>query len=188
MNQFIRKYLGIFLAGAAVLSMTACGKGTDSDKVTEETEKKEWVYVPEFLEIEDSGISYYDMQYQADSLYYTAYDYNEQTGESCTKIKGYSLTDKSISEFPVSFRDESTSGADGSYQGVNLNQYQITENGELLAVISHYTSSADGSYSSWQELKKYDSAGEEKYALDLREVMGTDSENYLMLEDSQGRV
>ena len=190
MNQFIRKYLGVFLAGAAVLSMTACGKGTNSDKVTEETEKKEWVYVPEFLEIEDSGISYYDMQYQADSLYYTAYDYNEQTGESCTKIKGYSLTDKSISEFPVSFRDESTSGADGSYQGVNLNQYQITENGELLAVISHYTSSADGSYSSWQELKKYDSAGEEKYALDLREVMGTDSENYLsmMLEDSQGRV
>ena len=41
MNQFIRKYLGIFLAGAAVLSMTACGKGTDSDKVTEETEKQE---------------------------------------------------------------------------------------------------------------------------------------------------
>ena len=190
MNQFIRKYLGIFLAGAAVLSMTACGKGTDSDKVTEETEKKEWVYVPEFLEIEDSGISYYDMQYQTDTLYYTSYDYNEQTGESSTKIKGYSLTDKSISEFPVSFRDESTSGADGSYQGVNLNHYQITENGELLAVLSHYTSSADGSYNSWQELKKYDSAGEEKYALDLREVMGTDSENYLsmMLEDSQGRV
>ncbi len=192
MDSFIKRLAGLALTGAAVVIMSACGGKADSgSEKPENAETKEWAYVPEFLEIEDTELSYYDMQCQKDTLYYTVYEYDIQTGQNITKIKGYSLTDRQITELPFAIGQETASGEDGSYEGVSLNRYLVTEDQGLLAVLSHYSGSSDGDYSSWQELVRYDNSGEEKYNLNLDETMGDEGDIYgisMLLEDSQGRV
>ena len=67
-----RRILTLGLTAAMMLSMAACGKTGE-----EETEKKEWAWVPEYVTIDDENVSYYDMQLAGDGLFYLSYDYDE---------------------------------------------------------------------------------------------------------------
>lgn len=91
-----RRVLASALAACMGLSLAACGgEGERVDPV------KEWVYVPEFLTIEDESVSFYDMRYHGDGLYYFSREWDRETYESKQSLCKYSLTDKSISKFPI---------------------------------------------------------------------------------------
>lgn len=192
----MRKWKAYFMALSLVSMtafMTACGaaetdSGKDKDSDTRE-EAKEWVYVPEFTELEDENASYYDMKFAGDCLYYESYSFDEETGVSSQSICKYSLADKSISrvEVPLS---PSESGEDGSYSGQGINAFSVAEDGSVAVVLNNYRSDPNGNYESWMTFAKYDAEGNEIFSCDMREVMGDDEENQYIrsiLTDAQGR-
>lgn len=81
---------------ASVMAMSAaCGK-QDGSNPGGQTEQKEYVYVPEYLELDDNTNSgYSNMTVQGDKLYYTNYQWDEASGESKVVLGAYSLTDGS---------------------------------------------------------------------------------------------
>ena len=66
-----RKATAIALASVMAMSLAACGK-QDGSNPGGQTEQKEYVYVPEYLELDDNtNSSYSNMTVQGDKLYYT---------------------------------------------------------------------------------------------------------------------
>ena len=77
-----RKATAIALASVMAMSLAACGRQDGSNQVGQ-TEQKEYVYVPEYLELDDNtNSSYSNMTVQGDKLYYTNYQWDEASGES----------------------------------------------------------------------------------------------------------
>lgn len=189
------RFMALVLAVAAAVAMTACGSGggdSTGDSAaaagSAQNEAKEWVYVPEFVELEDENVSYYEMQLFGDALYYESYDYDEETGKSSQNICRYSLTDKSVTKTDIPLAD-SEMGEDGSYSGQNINAFVPLEDGGFAVVINNYKNSAD-TYESWINFARYDADGNELFYTDMREVMGDDQENSYVrniLTDGQGR-
>ena len=90
-----RKATAIALASVMAMSLAACGRQDGSNQVGQ-TEQKEYVYVPEYLELDDNtNSSYSNMTVQGDKLYYTNYQWDEASGESKVVLGTYSLTDGS---------------------------------------------------------------------------------------------
>ena len=96
-----RKATAIALASVMAMSLAACGK-QDGSNPGGQTEQKEYVYVPEYLELDDNtNSSYSNMTVQGDKLYYTNYQWDEASGESKVVIGAYSLTDGSREDLPI---------------------------------------------------------------------------------------
>ena len=118
-----RRLLAMALAAATAFSLAACGNSSGG-----ETEKKEWVWVPEFVTIEDETVSYYDMQLVGDALCYQSYDYDEETGESTQSICKYALADGSITKTPLSYAEEKNWNLNREYLlaiGIELAQERL---------------------------------------------------------------
>mgnify|MGYP001088659415 CR=1 FL=1 len=95
-----RKATAIALASVMAMSLAACGK-QDGSNQGGQTEQKEYVYVPEYLELDDNtNSSYSNMTVQGDKLYYTNYQWDEASGESKVVLGAYSLTDGSREDLP----------------------------------------------------------------------------------------
>ena len=96
-----RKATAIALASVMAMSLAACGRQDGSNQVGQ-TEQKEYVYVPEYLELDDNtNSSYSNMTVQGDKLYYTNYQWDEASGESKVVLGTYSLTDGSREDLPI---------------------------------------------------------------------------------------
>ena len=96
-----RKATAIALASVMAMSLAACGRQDGSNQVGQ-TEQKEYVYVPEYLELDDNtNSSYSNMTVQGDKLYYTNYQWDEASGESKVLLGTYSLTDGSREDLPI---------------------------------------------------------------------------------------
>lgn len=172
-----KKAMAFTLACAVALSMAACGSPESSG-----TEEKEFVYVPEFQEIEGENVSYYEMKYVGDSLYYESYSYDEQTQQSSESIVKYSLEDGSSSTLPLQLGEN-----------VNLGSYTVAPDGNIVAVCRDYSGDPgpDGYMEPKSTLCKFDEQGEPLFSVDLAEALGPDAEStyiqYLTL-DGQGRI
>ncbi len=70
-----RRILAMALSAALGLSLIGCGSEGE-----QETPKKEWAYVPEFLTLDAEEVSFWDMKAVGDYLYYSSYTYDEETG------------------------------------------------------------------------------------------------------------
>ena len=96
-----KKATAIALASVMAMSLAACGRQDGSNQVGQ-TEQKEYVYVPEYLELDDNtNSSYSNMTVQGDKLYYTNYQWDEASGESKVVLGAYSLTDGSREDLPI---------------------------------------------------------------------------------------
>ncbi len=188
------RFTAWLLATLTALSMTACG-GAASDgqgknagkKEKQNQEVKEWVWVPEFIELEEDA-SYYAMQYAGDSLYYQTGCYNEKTGGYEYGIARYSLTE-GTTETTVVPMEESTE-ENGVYSGQNMNAFTPLADGGMAVILSNYRSSADG-YESWATLVKYDADWNQVFSYDMKGLMAGDEDNSYVrtvLEDCEGRL
>ncbi len=65
------------MALSAALGLSLIGCGSEGEQ---ETPKKEWAYVPEFLTLDAEEVSFWDMKAVGDYLYYSSYTYDEETG------------------------------------------------------------------------------------------------------------
>ncbi len=129
-----KKLMALALASAMALSMAACGdsqgesSGNRGGNPGNGAEAKEFVYVPEFKEIEGENVSYYNMKYVGDSLYYESYYYDEETEESGESIIKYSLADGSSTTLPLKLGED-----------MNFSEYAVASDGTIAAVCYDYS-------------------------------------------------
>lgn len=165
-----RRILTLGLTAAMMLSMAACGKTGE-----EETEKKEWAWVPEYVTIDDENVSYYDMQLAGDGLFYLSYDYDEAAETSSQSICRYSLADGSITKTPLSYAEE---------KNWNLNRTVFAEDGSMYGTADVYNEDYS-ERETW--LCKFDAQGNQIFAEDMTELV---SDSYVdsMAMDGEGRI
>ena len=177
-----RKATAIALASVMAMSLAACGK-QDGSNQGGQTEQKEYVYVPEYLELDDNtNSSYSNMTVQGDKLYYTNYQWDEASGESKVVLGAYSLTDGSREDLPI------TINADGG----GIYSMQADAEGNIYTAEFEWNATeGDDAYTQQTTvLHKYDASGTELMAQDITDIMQQDENNsYVgsMCLDDQGR-
>lgn len=161
------------LASAAVLalSLSACGNSSGDG-----TQAKEWLWVPEFVTVDEENVSYYDMQMVGDALYYTSYDWDEATETSSQSICKYSLADKSVTSVPISLSEES--------ENWNLNRSAYTEDGSMYSVVNIYN---EDYTESKNYLCKFGADGKQVFSQEMTDLVG-DSYVDMIALDGEGRI
>lgn len=145
--------LALALAGSMGV-MAACGESGRVDPV------KEWVYVPEFVSIEDQDMRYYDMQYSNGALYYTSYNWDEETGSATESLCRYSLADGDRSEVVLDWGEEEkrnsldsmTFAADGSICAVVRRSSYDMETQQVTSQIGLVKFGTDGKLVFFQDI------------------------------------
>ena len=182
MKKGMRRFLTALLAGAMTLSLAACGgNAADGDGAEQQSESRtpEWVYVPEYKELTGNG-DYWSMKQIGDYLCYQSNTLDEETGESGSSLKKYSLLDGREETLPLTLDD-----------GGSLNSFEIGEDGSVYAMIDFWSNDeVTGDYKSWQALAKFDAEGNEVYNVDLAELQEKEGIDWFgsMTVDGQGRV
>lgn len=183
-QKVLKKMTSLALAAALTFSLAACGGGSEPQKEAAggqaENTLPEWVYVPEFLQIgeEEENISYYDMKLSGDRLYYTTYNWDQETETSAMTLCQYSLTDGTKTEIPLNLPEDASMGT-----------WTVGADGSVYAAMYVWTMNEDGSGQSSRTLAKLDGQGNTVYANDVSDIFG-DGNSYIsgILADGQGRV
>ncbi len=156
-NRFKKTAVVVLSAALAVLAFTACGKSGD-----DETEKKEFVYVPEYIQM-DSEVGYINSAVAAgDVLYWCGNSWNEETGESKWQLNKYNFMDGKSETLPLEVGEDDSVGEmavtpEGDLAFVYCNSnYETDENGEITdysqSLEIRVISAKDGSVISSQDL------------------------------------
>lgn len=173
----IKKVIALASAFIMALSSTACGGNGASGA--------DFVYVPEFMEIEDKNISY-DMRYVDGHLYYESHSWDEVGGYRNNIVK-YSLTDRSSSVIPIEFGE-----------AVYMNSFAVGPDGSIYTFIEDRSEEQTGSEGFLAEpkriLSRYDANGEQLSSYDMTELWqeaiskGFDPYVRNMIVDREGRI
>ena len=171
----------VALTAIMTMSLVSCGKQGGSQGG--QTEQKEYVYVPEYLELDkDTNSSYNSLTLQGDKLYYINYQWDENSGDSKIKLGSYNLSDGTKEDLPVEI--------DGNNGGIN--SMQVDAEGNIYTAEYQWNATeGDDAYSQQKVvLCKYDSTGAQIMENDISDVMQQDENNsYInnMCIDGQGR-
>lgn len=177
MRRGIKRILAAAMAMVLVWSLASCGKGEESSGT--QWEPPEWVYVPEYMDLEGDDISYYSMKLEGDYLYYETSFYDEEAERWNSGLGRYSLQDGSRESIPLDTGDG------------HLDEIGIGEDGSIYAVLYFWSSDeTTGEYSSWQELAKYSPGGETVWRMELGDIMEENNISYIqnIAVDGQGRI
>lgn len=174
------------LAMGAVLFLTACSKGSTgsmaggNDLAGESNEinavqKREWVYVPEVITVEDEHADYGRMQPVDDTFCYIRQEGEDK--DSGKSICCYSLTDRELTSAPVDWQEG------GKNWDVGARFFDRDRNVYLTANVY------PADYSSMTRfLCKFDQKGNCLFAKDITEQLGRDAFVNCMSVDDQGRI
>lgn len=178
-NKLKKGMLALALAGSMGV-MAACGESGRVDPV------KEWVYVPEFVTLEDENMQYYDMQCSGDGLYYSSYRWDEETGEGAEILCRYSLTDGKTSEVVLDWGEEQNNN--------NLDSMAFAADGSICAIVrSYFFDEATQTGTSKNGLAKFGADGKLVFFQDVTERFESESQGgyvYIngMAVDDKGRI
>lgn len=176
----LKKGMLAFALAGSMSVMAACGESGRVDPV------KEWVYVPEFVTIEDENMRYYDMRYIGDALYYSSYSWDEATGVGRDALYRYSVTDGKSSEVVLDWGEEQEDN--------NLDDMVFGSDGSMCAVVRSYSyDEVTQSGSSRYKLAKFGADGKLVFFQDVTEKLQSESQNdwiYIrgMALDGMGRI
>ena len=172
-HNLIRRMTALTLTMTLTIPLAACGSTNKTDSDT-----PSYVYIPEFLQIEDAeSISWYDTRLADNALYYTTYAWDEETSTSTQGISRYSLTDQSVETLPLALT-----------QG-NFSDWVIGADGSIYAVLYTWDTDEYGNMSRSSNLAKYDPQGSEAYNVGIDNLFEDEYSSVRYLEvDDQGRV
>lgn len=171
--------LAFALAGC--MSLAACGDSGRVDPV------KEWVYVPEFVDLEVENMSYRNMQFNGDSLYYTSEEWLEDSGGFKESLYRYSLTDRNLTQTELDWGEQQPENS-------NLDEMAFAADGSLCANVSSYAyDETTQTGVSKQGLVKFGADGKLVFYQDVTEKLKGDSQSdYIFIEgialDDKGRI
>ena len=158
-----------------VLSLTACGSDEGIGR-----EMPEWVYVPEFLSLDEmENISWYEVRLKDDSLCYVSRDWDMETGTSSYTFNRYLLSDGTTSQIPLNVTEDAY-----------VNEWALGKDGSLCVLMNA---------GSWDEvmqvytqswyLCKFDSQGNQVF---LQDITGLQEGEYAYFDgivmDDEGRI
>lgn len=172
-----KRICAFILSTVMAFSLAACGNRETEGTVVH----KEYVYVPEYIEIADAEDSnLYNMQVAGNSIYFIKHIFDEVAMNSTMKICEYSLETKELEELPIVLE-----------QGKNLQSYYVDNQGNVYAVLYQWQADEDMSESGESYfLCKYDAQGNKVIEQDITDILTKDSEyayvNNFMV-DAQGR-
>lgn len=162
----LKKGMLVFALAGSMSVLAACGKG-ESGRVDS---VKEWVYVPEFVTLEDENMRYYDMRYSGGALYYSSYSWDEETGEGREALYRYSPTDGKSSEIVLDWGEEQENN--------NLDEMVFGADGSMCAVVRSYSyDEVTQSGSSRYKLAKFGADGKLVFFQDVTEKLESESQN-----------
>lgn len=162
-DKIKRVCLAFALAGC-MGAMGACGESGRVDPV------KEWVYVPEFVTLEDENMRYYDMRYSGGALYYSSYSWDEETGVGKEALYRYSTTDGKSSEVVLDWGEEQENNG--------LDEMVFAADGSMCAVVRSYSyDEVTQSGSSRYKLAKFGADGKLVFFQDVTETLESESQN-----------
>ncbi len=200
----LKKGLLAFTLAGSIGVMAACGESGRKDTV------KEWVYVPEFVDIKDENIPYYDVHYSGDSLYYissiweeeteqqgsdqtpaseipASSGWYEETGTFKEYLCRYSLTDGSVTKVLLDWGEQGK-------QDSNLGDMAFAPDGSMCAVVRSYSyDEATQTGTSKSGLAKFGADGKLLFSQDLMDKLDEGSRNgYVYINgiavDGEGRI
>ncbi len=194
LNKLFKKMTAFALVSTMVLSMAACGGNANSEQGgTQQEEKKEFVWVPEFREL-DTESGFYNSKVNNGYIYYEKYDWNEETMTSSYSIESVSLSDGSAGpSLPIALELEKEEGEEdeGNSESRNVNGFVPTDEGMVtVEVVYHWNKETEESSSEYY-ICKYDQSGARVSETDITEVMTKDENNSWISSmhlDGEGRI
>lgn len=124
----IRKVLILSLAMITALQLVACGSSSGDNGAVQ----KEFVYVPEYVELED--VNWFNAACgTSKGIYYSTMNWDEQTGESKTSIYFIDGATKEVKEIPMNLSEGIEEGASADVQ-----QMAVLSNGSLAVVVGSW--------------------------------------------------
>lgn len=126
MRKNWKRILSLGVCTVMALQLAACG-GDDTKSGSNGAVQKEFVYVPEYQELED--VNWISTACATEKgLYFCTTTYDENSGESQTKLSYLDGTTKEIKEIPLKFSEEE----EGS--SVNIQQMEVLSDGSIAAL------------------------------------------------------
>ncbi len=185
-KKMIKKTVTFILASSMALSMAACGGGSENPSGAGAEEKKDFVWVPEYIEL-DGEASFYNAKAKNGYLYYENYGWDEATMTSTYTIKSVSLADGSEGvSFPITMEVDEKNG--GSR---NVNTFIPTEDGVATVEVIYHWNQETGEDSSEYYLCRYDNTGALLSETDITKELKLDENNSWisgMTMDAEGRI
>ncbi len=182
-KKLVQRLAALSLAALVALPLAGCGNMDSTDNLTQ----KEWIYVPEFVAIDDENASYYSMQLFGDSVYYTVWEWDEAAERGYENFRKYSLTDRQVETIPLTWPDGGGN--------VSISNFVIGVDDSIYMVAHESVPRMDteGMFESRQVLYKFDAQGNVVYSENLskRFEEESDSGNFYLRSfaaDSLGRI
>ncbi|MBR1853495.1 MAG: extracellular solute-binding protein [Lachnospiraceae bacterium] len=183
----------VVLSAALALSMAACGKGGDGESKTNNGGKSPEVALPEYsytAEYSDLNVpenaDFYRAKFVNGNMYYTTYEYDEETWTSTQTLHVYSLADdKEVSAFPLG----GGSAEENVYQSVD--NYTVRSDGSMLLIESVYDYRDPENAKNSFTLCAYDQDFNRGEEIDLIQAVKADENNFYVnqiLCDGDDRV
>ena len=179
-GKWFQKGCVFALTAALSVSLLACGsknKNSESD-ASGMQEAQGYVYVPEYLPLEqEENANMNTVVFQDDRMYYSTYNWNEETGESIHNLC-YRVLDSMDTEviLPVSFE------APEGYEA-NMGDFFFDAEGNLYLMWHLYPVYVEGKEYDYEDntiyIVKYDNQASQLWAADIGEAFTDENNRYI---------
>lgn len=167
----MKKIISLLLVGFITIGMTACGE--------KQEDEIDWVYVPEFLQIEGAGnIDWQDVRFAGNKLYYASDSWNDQTDKYFAILHEFSFLDGGSEELALKLPEETY-----------LNGWDVGDDGCLYVLLARWGGNEDiGISDSAYTVAKYDAQGKELFVTDFSNLLEQDSYLDGLVVDGKNRI
>lgn len=183
MKRIAERVLAVMMAAAMTVSLAACGGkgGQNPNDNSGETQKKEFVWVPEFFE-PDTEQRLYSVKVYDQYLYFENYEWDEAAQRSNVSIDSISAMDGSAGpSIPLNRQSEEEE------ENRSLSSFMFDGEGNLVTVetIYHWNEeTGDGSQEFF--LCKYNAQGEFQSEIDFTDMLKDAGDSYIQYADIDG--
>lgn len=194
MKKKLINFLSLTLIGVMSFQLMACGNGEKSQE--DGLPKKEFLYVPEYVELEENSFVE-GLCSDGKGFYYKVYNYEEETGQSEEVIKYYDIETKELTDFLFSYPTSETEGTDSHFQQMKLS----ADGKELILLKNDFIS---GNSDEWESKFSIVRVSAEDGSIlsetDITDALGMDAESayiagmcvdsdgYTYVADGNGRI
>lgn len=124
----IRKFFALSLAVLTALQLVSCGSSSGDNGAIQ----KEFVYVPEYVELEN--VNWFNSACgTSEGIYYSTTNWNETTGENKTSVFFLNGSTKEVKELPMDLKTGMEEGASADVQ-----QMAVLSDGSLAIVVGSW--------------------------------------------------
>ena len=187
------KRMALLLAGALLLSCTACNKSSDPDSQNQQDtqgQKKEFVWVPEFRSMEEDTRLYTAKELDQ-RLYYENYSWDETTMKSSYSIDSIALDDiNNKTSVPIAMDTEEKTEDEKKQTNRGVIGFVPRKDGFVTCENIYHWNEETGESSSETFLCKYDLSGVRVFEADITDAMNQNSDGWAsqMEMDGAGRI